>query len=947
MGASLKQPAFSGGVVSDQLLGRSDVQKYATGLRQCENAVITRYGTIENRAGTEFVGEIANSDNPARLVPFIVSQETSYVLEFSYSDAGLIGTHIRPWLNGSLVDVAGAAAWDIGTPYHNGDLVTYSGIVYRAFGDSTGQIPPAFPGVWDPQEGDVLDIYAASVTLDSFPVLQYVQQNDIMTLVAQAWYPSQLLRYSNTDWALQAFVVSTGILAPTNVTVTAGRPFTPGGASVVTAIGGNALLAKDYYIVVAGLTPDPGPNYKFSSDAAASTVGGADAGNPVALTWTAANPGPGFTVTNYSVYKLVGTQYRLVITVSGTAYSDDASITPTVVLETGSDNITTYIYAVTSVNGLGVESLISSPDDATGLFIDSAHPNIVGWTGASGAASYRVYRQLSGVYAFVGSAAGTSFNDTGITPDVSIQPPQTLPDLFSTSDDYPAVVGVYQQRLAFANTVNEPQTLVFSRTAVFTDFTISTPVRANDAITITLAGRQKQSIRALIDLGKLIIHTSNAEYVAPGNSAGALSPVDGDSVVAQGSAGSGTVVPVVIGNTDLFLQAGATRLNDLRYEVQSFAFTGKDLTKYANGLFSGRTIVDMAWQKLPQSVVWCILDNGQMASLTYIREDDMWAWALHSSANGAFENVCVVTEGSQFVAYFVVRRVIDGSTKRYIERLANRDCLDTVFYSDAIFADCSLTYDGRSTDASSIAVTGSGWTPSDLLTIAASAPKFDAGDLGNQVVLQRISATTGLVTDYVSLNVLEYVSPTVVRGQPLRNVPVWAQAAAITTWGLATDEFSGIDHLEGQSLAILADGNVAADPLDSGYPLVTVSGGAFTLPTPALVVTAGLPIQMDIQTLPAENAQGETIINKRVQVRECCPVFFNSRGGLFGQDAEHLKTWKQPKNSALGYPVAPFTGPARIPIQGSSQDTGQVCVRLTNPVPFSMSAIVTTVEVGN
>lgn len=593
----------------------------------------------------------------------------------------------------------------------------------------------------------------------------------------------------------------------------------------------------------------------------------------------------------------------------------------------------------------GIESIASSTATANGSTPTSGNPNVISWGAVTGAGSYNIYKAVNGVFGFIGSSSGTSFNDINYIPDTSRQPPVNV-TLFATTDDYPAVVGTYQQRLLFANTINEPQSVWGSAVGVFTAFTTTIPVLDSGAFKFTIFGQIRQFVHSLVDLGKLVIHTNNGEYVCNGNQAGTLTP-SSPTLVRTGSAGGALIVPVVVGNTDLFVQEGATRLLDLRYEVQSFSYAGKDLTKYASDVFLGRTIVSMDWQKLPHSIVWCVLDNGQMVGLTYVREDELWAWHVHASSNGVIENVCVITEGNQDIVYLCVRREIDGDTVRYIENLGSRDCLDTVLYSDSYFADSAQIYDGRNTGSTTMTLTGTGWTQTDLLTLTASSATFSAGNVGDEIILQLIDDVTGLVTDQVTLRIMTYTSPTVVSVYPESTVPAWAQATALTTWGLAVSTFTGIDHLEGESLSILADGNVAADPLDPLYPEIVVAGGSFTLPSPAMVVLAGLPIQMDVETLPLENATGETIANKRIQIREVCPIFYHSRGGSFGQDFEHLNEWVQPTTALPGFPVSPYTGPARVPIRGTSEISGQVAIRLTNPVPFSFSAMILTGEIGS
>ncbi len=951
---SLKQASFGGGIVSPQLRGRTDVQKYASGLRVSTNAWVTRYGTLENRPGTVFDVEVKDSSQPVRLVPFIFSQDISYVLEFG-------DDYVRPLLNGAHIDLTGASAWSNVADYAEGDVVTYLGVIYRALRATTGDQPDSSAADWNPQSGGILTI-VTDCPQAALATMQYVQQNDVMTLVSQEMHPKQLLRYSNTRWVWRDFPVSFGIDTPVGVVVTPGSPSSaidpPTGLG---AVGGNPTFLGVRYRV-SSYTNSPAQESPVSVQLTYNNFT-PTAGSPITLTWVAAAG-----VDGYAIYRrdsATSDAPSLIGLTDGTTFIDARDITAIngaqgiKVQPANASGSATWTYVVTAISdATGTESSASAETSAVGGTPTSAAPNVITWDPVVGASDYRIYRSVNGVLGFIGSSGTTTlFNDDNIVPDTSTQPPTEIP-LFTDPEDWPAVVGYYQQRILFANTVNQPQTVWGSQIGNENNFSVSTPVKDADAIQFTIAGKQVQPVQALVDLGKLIIHTANAEYVAAGNQSGAITP-DAIGLTSNGSAGSQLIAPVVIGNTDLFVQFGSTRLLDLRYEVQSFSYAGKDLTKYATGLFSGQTITDMAWQKIPHSIVWCVLSSGAMVGLTYVREDELWAWHAHTTTNGEVECVCVVPEQTQQKVYVVVKREIDGSVVRYIENLASRDCLDTVFFTDSVFADSALIYDGRNTGSTTLTLTtGAGWTPTDAITVTASASVFTNMDIGNQAVLQELADGTeidedtglpypvGTVLDVIAIQITGYTSGTVVTGNPTGAVPSWGQATPLTSWGKAVKDFTGIDHLEGEDLAVLADGSVVGSPLNAALPAITVSGGAFSLTQPAMVVTAGLPIQMDVETLPVENAQGETIANKRVRVSEITPIFSSSRGGQYGQDPRHLDTWKQPANARYGYPPPAVTGPYRIPIRGSMQTTGQVAMRVVDPVPWSMSAVILSGETG-
>jgi hypothetical protein len=957
---SLKQVSFSAGLIAPQLLGRSDQQKFTAGLRTCTNAMITRFGGVQNRPGTQYTDDLTliSGGNPSRLISFVFNYANAYQLVFSTGN-------IRVYKNNVQVTKAYSAmsAWSNATAYLVGNIVSYSGGAWICVTANTNQAPSGMSSYWEAmvEQGSSGNYYVdipvsgATVNLleESLQTLQAVQLNDIMTVTSQLFYPFQLTRFDDADWTVTPFTVTASIAAPTGVALAIGVAPTGGPAAPtgLAASGGTGGGGTGYYVTAFEFLEGVVSNL-------ATVTGAPTSGSPVSLSWTA----PGGTIQGYIVYRgdMTGAHAGIIAVLPNTAtsYSDTgADPSAFVVHPAPVGNIpgtTTFTYVVTAVSAAnGAESLASSQVTGVGNTPTPQNPNVISWSPVTGASIYNVYSIVNGIPGLVGATTLLYFYDINIQPDTSQQPPVNIP-LFSTSNDWPAVCAYFQERLLFANTINQPQTVWGSRVGTYTDFAVSTPVEDSDAFQFVVANTQSQPINALVDLGKLIIHTASAEFICTGNQLSALTPTAINPVI-QGYSGAQLLRPVVIGNTDIFIQARGNQIRDLRFEIQSYQYTGKDLTVFASNLFIGQSIIDMAWQNIHDSIVWVVTASGLLYGLTYVREHDIWAWHQHTFTNGFVEAVCVVPNGQQDVVSVIIRRVINGQTVRYLERLANRDLLDTVLYTDAIFVDSALQYDGRNTTGTTVTTsTSATWTPEDTITLTATASVFTSGmDGSTAVVLQQIDAVSGLVTAQISFKITGYTSGTVVTGTPEGPVPAWAQGVALTTWGIAQTVFSNLGKLQGQNISLLGDGNVLANPLNPALPVVTVSsGGGFTTPTPVLVLTAGLPIQMDVQTMPLENAQGETISDKRVTVHECYPIFYTSRGGQYGQDQYHLRTWKQPLTQypnpvVLGLPVAPWTGASlAIPIQGAPQLTGQLWVRQTDPVPWGMSAVVLQADVG-
>ena len=105
----------------------------------------------------------------------------------------------------------------------------------------------------------------------------------------------------------------------------------------------------------------------------------------------------------------------------------------------------------------------------------------------------------------------------------------------------------------------------------------------------------------------------------------------------------------------------------------------------------------MAVQRHPDTRIWFVKSDGEIAVLTYEPKDSVVGWS-NVDIGGVVEEVCSLPSGEADDIYVVVRRTIDGSTVRYIERLASRQ-FDSI--EDAFFVDCGLSYDGWNTGSPS------------------------------------------------------------------------------------------------------------------------------------------------------------------------------------------------------------------------------------------------------
>jgi hypothetical protein len=618
---------------------------------------------------------------------------------------------------------------------------------------------------------------------------------------------------------------------------------------------------------------------------------------------------------------------------------------------------TVHTYVVTAVHPeTGEESLVSdemdSPNADATLTTDKS-ASIVWYNGSypvdgggvpvsnyTSGTTFNIYKEVNGIYGYIGNSSSLCiFIDIGYIPDTSTTPP-TARNPFGSSNNYPSAVSYHQQRRVFGNSNNDPEKIWGSRTGNHNNFTISFPMQDDNAVTFSLAGRQVNSVKHILDLAQMVVMTASGEWVIQGDEAGILKPAE-INPKQHSYNGSSTLPPIVINGDALYVQARGSIVRDLGFDPSANAVKGGDLTVFSAHLFEGYTISDWAYQQIPNSIVWAVRSDGVLLGCTYVREQQMLAWHRHDFTDGTVENVCVVPEGNEDILYIVVKRTINSRTTRYIERVSSRYFDDVL---DATILDSFLSYDGRNTSSSHTMTLsgGTNWVYTETLTLTSSSSYFTTADVGNSI---QITGSDGTI---VRCEITNHLSGTVVECRPNKTVPVAMRSAAISDWVRAVDEVSGLWHLEGQDVSIFADGFVVANPTNSSYTVKTVSNGIVTLDKDYGVIHVGLPITADLQTLDIDTNEGETLANKKMIVNAVTLFVEKTRGLWVGPKAptddddnplEGLREIKTRDSEGYDSPVDLKTDKVSVQITSQWNSNGRVFIRQIDPLPASILAI--------
>lgn len=279
--------------------------------------------------------------------------------------------------------------------------------------------------------------------------------------------------------------------------------------------------------------------------------------------------------------------------------------------------------------------------------------------------------------------------------------------VWSDTTGYPAAVTFFEDRLFFGGSTSYPQRIDGSKSGDYENFAPTAAggtVADDNAVAFTLNSNDVNVIRWMLDDEKgLLIGTVGGEWIVrPSTQSEALSPTN---ITAKQSTtyGSANLPAIKAGKASLFVQRAGRKLRELAYVFEADGFRAPDMTVLSEHITRGG-IVDMAYQKEPQSLMWLVRADGVLVSFTYEREQDVLGWGRHvmggefGSGDAVVESVACIpsSDGSRDDLFLVVKRTINSGTKRYIEYVS-RLWGEEIDQEDALFLDSNLTYDGAAT----------------------------------------------------------------------------------------------------------------------------------------------------------------------------------------------------------------------------------------------------------
>lgn len=550
----------------------------------------------------------------------------------------------------------------------------------------------------------------------------------------------------------------------------------------------------------------------------------------------------------------------------------------------------------------------------------------------------------------------TRTSDTAWT--IALHAPAGVVPAFS-ANNYPSAVGIYEQRLIYGGSITNPETLWFSKSALFDDFTIGTG--ATDGLKYTVAVGDTNNIKWIKGTEDFLTIGGIGDILRAtgGEGESAIAP-DQISIKPTNTFGVADQNPVARRQSIIYTQD--TQRTLLSFEKDELGVYKPVDNNVASDHITDSGINQLAYMEGRPDVVWAVKENGDLIGMTLNRAQQVSGWGRHTT-DGDFISVATTPRARDYDTLWVcVKRVVNGSNTYHIEYLndnptfprredfvtgPDNEIADDDTFQRALFeaqrqyihVDNAATFDGaqRAIDAGASltigAVTGSG------ITFTASAAVFVSGDVGNEIVVKSTDGSRfGIAT------ITGFTSTTIITcGIDVDFDAVTAYPAG--EWYITADTITGLTNLEGRTVSVVTDGAV--------HPERTVASGSITLEAQASVVHVGLPYTGTLETMDLEGGGTTgTSQTKKKSVYKIGMRLLDTSGLEFGSNYYKLEDrLLREAIDLMDNPPPLFTGDEIIRFEDGGDDgwarSKRIIVRQTLPLPAVVQLVVPYFTVSN
>ena len=638
MAQTIVQTNFTTGELTPEAASRIDIAKYQNAAKLMRNVIVQVLGGAKGRGGFRFVAGTKHNNKRSRLIPYIFSRDQAYMLEFGDG-------YMRVFKDGAQV-LSSSVPYEISTPYLESML---SGI-------------------------------------------GYVQGADTMFMAHQLEPISRLRRLDHDDWLFDPAPFSAtpvdeighrpnASLGISDPTVGIGRTLSTVGSAFLASDVGRQIVASGGVAKITAVasstsaTADVTTEFRDVGFAAyAWTITGSPqaaikpskkdpVGEPITLD-------ADVTTTTEVTKAITGLTHNGFGTASVTIVGHGYGSGNTLIISGNTPAAYNGTYTIT-VTGADTFNYALSPDPGVATVLGSVNrsvnttPDV--WRAEDVGKFVTINGGLVQITQIITAKQAKATITTVMTADIKVQPNAWLlkSSMWNDIDGYPGSVSLYEQRLIAGGSPAYADYVWMSRIGQPLNFILGT--KDDDALSIPVYSDQINPIAHIVQTKALMALTYGGESTIVGGIERPITPTN-IQIKNQSTHGCTNVRPVRIGNQIFFLQRGSTALRATSYQADSDGYVAPEISKLSRHLMTV-PIVDMAYQQSPDSVIWLVREDGIMLTVTIDSTESVIAWTWHET-DGAFESVaCIPSQSGADEVWVITRRLVDGNTVRYVERL--------------------------------------------------------------------------------------------------------------------------------------------------------------------------------------------------------------------------------------------------------------------------------------
>ncbi len=408
----------------------------------------------------------------------------------------------------------------------------------------------------------------------------------------------------------------------------------------------------------------------------------------------------------------------------------------------------------------------------------------------------------------------TKFTNTG-TASLSNNP--------TTNHGCPCTCSFYENRLDRCSSSKYYTYLYGSKGADYNNITVG--INTNDGFQFDLAESNSKALWLISGANSLLVGT--AEGVLTVNGGSVTTAITPEDISAKLSCrdGCGAVQPVRKDNFVFYVSANGRKLFMFEYDVLLEQFKATNLSKGNYEITKGG-ITKIVYKNDQFDFMYAVC-NGNLLQICFSNDESVNAWSVLKT-KGKIQDICAVTrpDGNQDL-FAKIRREINGITRYYLELLTdvvefprfedfvseipenatdaeilNLKKSDEYAFNRAVaetlrkcnYLDCSIEYSGLQKNKITY--------NSEKCTITATKEIFTDKDIGRRIWFKSITGR-----EYGIFDITKFISAKEVSVQML------LEPSSKTTqeWYLSATIFSGLEHLEGETVAVVGNGGYIGD----------------------------------------------------------------------------------------------------------------------------------------